>query len=80
MQLVSLLEKFFRIDKIYHFGYLAYPLGFPDIIDIGKYFSFAVTLTRILIKVDEWIAKMPFIRTQSWGIMIKGTKKENCND
>ena len=79
-KLVSLLQRFFRIDRVYHFGYFAYPIGFPDILDIGKYLPFPATITKIFIKIDEWIAKMPLIRTQSWGIMMKGTKKENCND
>jgi len=74
-QLVALLEEFFIIDHICHFGYFAYPLGFPDLIDLGKFLPYPVAVTKTLIKVDEWISKIPLIRTQSWGIIIKGTKK-----
>jgi len=75
--LTRIIGQYFQIDKIYYFGYLAYPIGFPDIIDIGKYIPSADHLTRLLIKVDEWISLIPWLRTQSWGVMIKSTKCEN---
>jgi ubiquinone/menaquinone biosynthesis C-methylase UbiE len=75
-QLIRMVEKFFTIEKIYYFGYLAYPIGFPDIVDIGKYLPFPIAFTRVLVKIDEIIGRIPFIRTQSWAIMIKAKKKE----
>lgn len=73
-ELTHIIEEYFRIDIIYYFGYLAYPIGFPDIIDIGKYLPYAEPLTKLLIKVDECISLIPWIKTQSWGVMIKATK------
>ncbi len=72
-QIVKMIGDFFKVDRIYYFGYLAYPMGFPDIIDVGKHFPCA--LMKILIKLDSFISNIPIIRTQSWGIMIKGTLK-----
>ncbi len=77
LELVRIIGRHFIIDTIHCFGYLAYPIGFPDIIDIGKYLPFAVPMTKILIKIDELIAHIPLLKTQSWGVMIKATKREN---
>ena len=73
-KLVSTIKQYFHIDNVYHFGYFAYPIGFPDIADIGRYIPFAPRLTRKFIKVDEWISRIPWLRKQSWGVMIKSTK------
>ena len=72
--LTNIIRQHFQIDIIYYFGYLAYPIGFPDIADIGRYIPFAPRLTRKFIKVDEWISRIPWLRKQSWGVMIKSTK------
>ena len=78
--LTALLKQFFRIDRIFYFGYLAYPIGFPDILDIGKYCPFPMSFTKMLVKIDEIIARIPLIRTQSWGVVIKATKLGGQHD
>lgn len=75
-QLFRHINRYFHIDIVYHFGYLAYPIGFPDIVDMGKYIPRAVPFTKVLIKIDELLARIPMLRTQSWGVMIKSTKTE----
>jgi ubiquinone/menaquinone biosynthesis C-methylase UbiE len=72
--LKKIISDYFNIEKVYYFGYLAYPIGFPDIFDIGKYIPYPTVFTKFLIKLDSVISNIPIIRTQSWGIMIKGTK------
>jgi ubiquinone/menaquinone biosynthesis C-methylase UbiE len=72
--LVKMIGDFFHIDIVYYFGYLAYPIGFPDIIDIGGHIPRPVAITKILTKLDSLISSVPLVRTQSWGIMIKGKK------
>lgn len=48
----------------YHFGYLAYPFGFTDILPIAKYLPlFAL---KILFHLDLLIAKIPLINYFSW--------------
>lgn len=74
-ELLGLVSKDFRIAKIYFFGYIAYPLlGFPDLIDIFKYVPFNNLISRILIKIDEIIARVPVIKKNSWGVMICADK------
>jgi ubiquinone/menaquinone biosynthesis C-methylase UbiE len=73
-ELLSIISRYFRIDNVYHFGFLAYPIAFPDIVKMGKCIPFAKSLTKVLIKIDELFARIPLIRTQSWGVMIKSTK------
>ena len=75
--LIKMIQQYFSIDHIHFFGYFAYPLGFPDIFDFGNFFSkvHMRSITRLLITVDALISKIPFINKQSWGIMIKATKK-----
>ena len=75
-QLFNVIDRYFDIDFVRYFGYLAYPFGFSDIVDMGKYIPFAASLTKALINLDELIARIPLINTQSWGVMIKSTKPE----
>lgn len=73
-ELTGLISKFFVIEHVYYFGYLAYPLGFPDIMDVGKCLPCPMKVTRLLTKVDSVISRIPFVRTQSWGVIIKGRR------
>lgn len=73
--LLKMTGDFFNVDKVYYFGYLAYPMAFPDIMDIGRYIPCPVAFTRLLTRLDSLVSSVPMIRTQSWGVMIKGTKK-----
>lgn len=73
--LIKLINPYFKIRKIYYFGYIAYPLlGFPDILDVFKYFPCKMFLAKILIRLDELIGKVPLINKQAWGIMVVGDK------
>ncbi len=59
--------------KITHFGYLAYPWGFTDIIPFAKYLP--LTALKGLYKMDLIMAKIPLINYFSWHsiIVIKKT-------
>jgi SAM-dependent methyltransferase len=72
--LADMIREFFTVDAVYHFGYLAYPLGFPDILDIARFIPRPLEVTKMLTKLDALISTIPLLRTQSWGIMIKGTR------
>ena len=75
-ELLDIISSELHVDKLYYFGYIAYPLlGFPDIIDVFKFAPFKNFTLKILIKIDEFISMLPAIRTQSWGVMIKASKK-----
>jgi ubiquinone/menaquinone biosynthesis C-methylase UbiE len=74
-ELIHMIQQLFIVETVYFFGYLAYPIGFPDVFDIGKYLPSPIHNTKTLIKIDELISRIPLLRTQSWGIMIKGIKK-----
>lgn len=74
-ELMGIINKEFKITDIYFFGYIAYPLlGFPDLIDIFKYIPFSRLISKVLIKIDEIIAKIPIIKKNSWGVMICANK------
>ncbi len=71
----ELLEPKFNIDNLEYFGYIAYPLlGFPDLLNVFSYFPYKDTIGALLINVDKLISKVPILKTQSWGIIVKGTK------
>jgi SAM-dependent methyltransferase len=73
-ELLRVLAERFEINQVEFFGYIAYPLlGFPDLIDFGSWFPFSRTLTSLLIKLDELIAKVPLVRSQSWGVIISAS-------
>jgi ubiquinone/menaquinone biosynthesis C-methylase UbiE len=74
-ELRQFVEEKFNIDTLEHFGYLAYPIGFPDVVDIFRYVPFKRPLLQLLIRLDERIAALPFIKSQSWGLIVKASKK-----
>ena len=77
-ELIGMLRKFFFVDDVKYFGYIAYPiLGFPDVIDLYKYLPFGKNTANILIELDKHISRIPIIKTQSWGIRIKVIKKNS---
>ena len=76
IELINIIQNKFCIEEIRHFGYIAYPmLGFPDIIDIFKYLPFKKQLAYFLISIDQLISSLPLIHTQSWGIIVKASKR-----
>jgi len=74
-ELIDAISRFFAIDRVLYFGYFAYPLGFPDMFDIGKYLPYPLIITKSLIMIDSFISKLPILKKQSWGIMIKAHKR-----
>lgn len=75
-ELLHIIETKLKIDRVCFFGYIAYPMiGFPDMIDLFKYVPFKNCLANFLIKLDELLSRLPVIQTQSWGIIIKASKR-----
>lgn len=74
--LIEMLRERFAIEDVKYFGYLAYPvLGFPDVVDPLRYLPFKKAVTSFLIHVDQLVSRIPIIKTQSWGITVKASKK-----
>lgn len=72
--LVSLLEPCFVVDDVLYFGYIAYPLlGFPDVVNLFRFVPFKSIAVPILMGLDAILSRIPLVRTQSWGIILKGT-------
>ena len=74
----SLLEPYFIIEEVMYFGYVAYPLlGFPDIMKLFKYVPFKSIAEPALMFIDSILGKIPFVRAQSWAILVKAVKRDN---
>jgi ubiquinone/menaquinone biosynthesis C-methylase UbiE len=74
-ELLTMLREKFHLCQTRYFGYIAYPLlGFPDIFDPLKYLPLKRALAFLLIGLDRVIARVPGIRKQAWGIIIKAQK------
>lgn len=70
------LAPHFHVDDVMYFGYMAYPLlGFPDILPLFKFVPIKSVAEPLLMRIDGALSKIPLIRTQSWGILVKGTKR-----
>lgn len=70
-----LLKPHLRVEEVMYFGYIAYPLlGFPDIINLFKFVPFKSIAERMLMFIDNALSRIPFIRTQSWAILVKAVK------
>lgn len=70
-----LLEPHFKVREVRYFGYIAYPLlGFPDILKLFKYVPFKSIAEPVLMSLDNFLSRIPLLRTQSWGILVKAAK------
>lgn len=75
-ELKKIIASRLEIKKVYYFGYLAYLLFVaPDVIDVYKFFPFKRFFTPFLIKIDEFISEIPFLKKHlCWCIMIVAQK------
>ncbi len=65
----------FSINKNLRFGFIAFPLcGFPDMIAFNKVRGNKF-LTKIFIKFDSFLSKVPIINTHSWHKIVKARKE-----
>jgi len=73
--LIEMLRERFIIEDTKYVGYVAYPLlGFPDVVDPLKYLPFKKSIASFLIHIDQLISRIPIIKRQSWGIIIRALK------
>lgn len=74
-ELTEVIGGYLEIKNLYRFGYVAYVLlGFPDVLNIFKFFPFKKKLAPMLIELDEKISTIPLLRSTSWGVMIVARK------
>ncbi|MDD4953551.1 MAG: class I SAM-dependent methyltransferase [Candidatus Omnitrophica bacterium] len=65
----------FMLKESRYFGMLAFPLcGLSDFLPLLKRMAFRNALTRMLIVIDEFFARIPFLKRQCWHIIIKAQK------
>jgi len=75
-ELVALFNARFTVKAVRFFGYVGYPiLGFPDLIDCFKYFPAKELCYRVLMGVDETLARIPLVRSQAWAMLITARKR-----
>lgn len=66
--------RYFALEHIQHFGFLAYPFGFPDMMGPLRTIPFPVRLIKGLIALDKILGHIPGIRKQSWGLILAGVR------
>ena len=60
-------EAGFQTVRWFNLGYVALPLiGYPAHSHVMRYLPFRMPLARFLLRVDRFIADIPWINTQSW--------------
>lgn len=76
-ELTSLIGKYFKIEKVDYFGFIAYPLvALPDVANFLKWIPFKKVTVPFLVSMDSFLMKIPLINKQAWGIMIQARKKK----
>ena len=63
-----LIESGFVIEKVGFYGVLSFPFAFPDILPTYKFMTFPIF--KLLVKLDEVIVEIPFLRKMAWHIII----------
>lgn len=67
----------FFIEKTKYLGYIGLPLCImPDFFPILKYIPFKRFITRALISIDKFLAKVPFLKKQAFDIIIQAKKSK----
>lgn len=75
-QLISMISKELKIQKVSYFGYIAYTLlGFPDIMDIYRFVPLKNLFTPLLIFIDKILSNIPFVKKLAFCIIISAKKK-----
>lgn len=75
-ELISVIGKSLKVEKVEYFGYLGYfLLGFPDINNIYRFFPFKKILTPLLIKTDSLLSHIPFVKKLAFCIMVSARKE-----
>ena len=60
-------EAGFQTVRWFNLGYVALPLlGYPDESHVMRYLPFRMTLAKVLLRLDNLLADIPWIKTQSW--------------
>lgn len=68
------LTRYFSVSETYYFGFLAYPIAFPDVLDFFRYFPAKRVLFPSLMTVDRLLSRIPVIRRLAWCVLIRATK------
>jgi len=73
-ELKELIGTSLEIHSIKYTGYVAYPLlAFPDLINFSTFLPLKF-LGNSLIKLDEWIGRIPGVQTLSWAVLVLAKK------
>jgi ubiquinone/menaquinone biosynthesis C-methylase UbiE/uncharacterized protein YbaR (Trm112 family) len=73
-ELTAILGRHLRVEAVEYMGYVAYPLlGFPDLIDFGRYLPLGA-LARPLLSIDRLLSRTPAVRRLGWGIIVKARR------
>ncbi|MGD2114907.1 MAG: class I SAM-dependent methyltransferase [Acidobacteriota bacterium] len=72
---LAAIRRHLTVERVEFFGYVAYPLGFPDLVAPLRRIRPPRGLLELLIRLDEGIARIPWLRTQSWGVMVSARKE-----
>ena len=69
------IASFLEIVDFQYFGLLAYPAAFPDILPVS------ITKAHIdaLIRLDQWLARLPLLQSFCWAIKITARKAADLN-
>lgn len=67
---LAAVGRHLEIEGVEFFGYLAYPFGFPDVLGRWARLQPPDGLFSFLLAIDQRLARIPLLRTQSWGLMI----------
>ncbi|HZI93546.1 MAG TPA: hypothetical protein VFE84_04850, partial [Patescibacteria group bacterium] len=68
----------FELVDFRRFGYLSYLIcGFPDVLPVILHLPGQVALTRLLVRFDRFVSRVPFVRVSSFHLMALARKPAN---
>lgn len=74
-ELIAVLGDELVLRRTEYMGYLAYPLlGFPDLIDFGRFLPID-RVAPALLRADDALARIPGVRRLAWGVVLVAERR-----
>lgn len=67
---IQQIKRFLEVIEFNYFGFLAYPVAFPDILP----FTISERIMAILIRIDANIARIPLLNRLCWAVKLTARK------
>lgn len=74
-RIITTFSQYFKIKEVSFYGYLAYPIAFPDIVNFFRFVPAKRFVFGSFMAIDRMLSCLPLIRTLGWTILVSARKQ-----